>query len=134
MKLVPLTGRRDSASHAIIDLPKGCHTGSSEYASAESEADSNNSIKLHRMSLLPIGSDFIHERLLLVKTEVRSTTGPELPDIKPTGSVQLKYYSEAAMRKYKQDQARMIASRSAISAMVPEKYTPDVVKESVGSR
>ena len=35
---------------------------------------------------------------------------------------------------YEQDQSQMIASQSSIPTMMPEKYTPDVEKESVGLR
>ena len=100
VKLVPLSGRRDLASHAIADLPKGYHTVSPQYPSAESEADSENSIKIQPMPLLPSGAAFIRERMLLVKTEVRSTIGPKLPDIRTSGSGQFKSYPEAAIRKY----------------------------------
>ena len=39
-KLVPLTGERDTVDQTIqpiADIPKGYHTGSSQYMSAESE-------------------------------------------------------------------------------------------------
>ena len=45
--LVPLTGEyksKDQAFLAIADVPRGYHTGSSQYASVESEIDSNESI------------------------------------------------------------------------------------------
>ncbi|MCY0726090.1 hypothetical protein OVW19_30570, partial [Klebsiella pneumoniae] len=69
-KLIPLTGKRESADQAvgtIADVPKGHYTGSSQYASAESEMESDNSVGIQRMSLGPSGAALICDRVESVK-------------------------------------------------------------------
>uniref|UniRef100_A0AAV1U006 Uncharacterized protein n=1 Tax=Peronospora matthiolae TaxID=2874970 RepID=A0AAV1U006_9STRA len=51
-KLVPLTGKREATDQAvgtIADAPRGYHTGSSHYASAEHEIESDDSVGIQRM-------------------------------------------------------------------------------------
>ena len=46
-KLIPLTGKCESADQSLVtiaDVPRGYHTGSSHYASAESEMESDVSV------------------------------------------------------------------------------------------
>uniref|UniRef100_A0AAV1T608 Uncharacterized protein n=1 Tax=Peronospora matthiolae TaxID=2874970 RepID=A0AAV1T608_9STRA len=46
-KLIPLTGRYEPTHqdfNAIADVPRGNHTGSSQYASAQSEMESEDSV------------------------------------------------------------------------------------------
>ena len=50
-KLIPLTGRSGSTDQAITSIIKGGQTEFSQYASAESEADSTDSIYIERMTL-----------------------------------------------------------------------------------
>ena len=117
-KLVPLTGEYDSGDRAIpnvADIPKGYHTGSSQYLSAESEVESDMSINIERMSLGPAGMASVQQNM------------------DATGSGQLSSYFEAAMKKYEQDRARLDASRPAIPRIPQEVSVPDVEMESVGS-
>ncbi|CAI5722019.1 unnamed protein product [Peronospora effusa] len=136
-KLVPRTGERDpvdQTTQPIEDIPKGYHTGSSQYVSAESEGESDDSINMQRMSLGPAGAAHIRERLAPIKAREQSTSALTAEDMNVTGSGQLQSYFEAAMRKYEQDQARMIASRSAIPTKPPKVCISDVDMESAGSR
>ena len=48
-KLIPLTERSESIDQAITLIKEGCQAGSSQYASAVSEADSTDSIDIQRM-------------------------------------------------------------------------------------
>ncbi|CAI5722094.1 unnamed protein product [Peronospora effusa] len=102
--------------------------------SAESEEESDDSINMQRMSLGPAGAAHIRERLAPIKAREQSTTALTAEDMNVTGSGQLQSYFEAAMRKYEQDQARMIASRSAIPTNTPKVCISDVDMESAGSR
>ena len=52
----------DQASTTIADMTKLYHTGSSQYASAESEIDSDASIDIQLMSLGPSEFAHLHER------------------------------------------------------------------------
>ena len=73
--LIPLTVKakvEDQASATIADMTKEYHTGSSQYASAESEVDSDASIGIQRMSLGPSGSAHLHERAKEIRAEPRS--------------------------------------------------------------
>ena len=142
-KLSPLTGNHDAVDQAIMpidDIPKGYHTGSSQYASAESEMGSSDSMNIQRMSLGPTGAALLRERMAPIKIEARSTKEATPQDANPIGSGQLQSYFEAAMKKYAQDQqayARQKASRSNSRSILPttfpESNYPDVEMESVGS-
>ena len=103
-KLIPLTGECDpvdQATQQIVDIPKGYHTGSSQYMSAESEVESDDSsINIQRMSLGPAGATHIRERMAPIKTEARSKTASATQGMNATGSGQLQSYFDAAMRKY----------------------------------
>ena len=74
-KLTPLTGKvktEDKASTAIADMTKEYHTGSSQYASAESDIESDASIGIQQMSLGPSGSAHLLDRAKEIKSEPRS--------------------------------------------------------------
>ena len=131
-KLIPLTGECDCEDQAAPpgqSAPRGYHTGSSQYASAESEVESEDSIPIQRMSLGPSGADLIRERASQKNIQGRSTEVP-------AESGHLQSYFEAAMKKYEEDQrnfARQTARRSRIPAIPQASYVPDVEMESVGS-
>ena len=74
-KLIPLTGKikiEDQAITAIADMPKEFHTGSSQYASAKSEIESDASIGIQRMSLGFSGSAHLLDRAKGIKAKSRS--------------------------------------------------------------
>ena len=124
-KLIPLTGRSNSTDQAITQITEGYHTGSSQYASAESEADSIDSINIQRMSLGTSGAAFIRERTTPINTEARSTDVPTTQRVNPIGSGQLHAYFEAAMKKYEEDQ-QILARQNGIdqgSTLLLKRYT-----------
>ena len=112
-KLIPLTGEcdcEDQAAPPDQSAPRGYHTGSSQYASAESEVESEDSIPIQRMPLGPSGADLIRERASQKNIKGRSTEVP-------ADSGHLQSYFEAAMKIYEEDQrkfARQTDERSRI--------------------
>ena len=62
VKLIPLTGRSGSTDQAMISIIEGYQTGSSQYVSAESEADLTDSIDIQWISLRPSGEVFIRNK------------------------------------------------------------------------
>ena len=74
-KLIPLTGKYESTDQAvatIADTPREQHTGSSQYASAESEMESDDSVGIQRMSLDPSGAAHLRDRGETAKLKPRS--------------------------------------------------------------
>uniref|UniRef100_A0AAV1TWM2 Uncharacterized protein n=1 Tax=Peronospora matthiolae TaxID=2874970 RepID=A0AAV1TWM2_9STRA len=74
-KLITLTEKCESADQAaatIADIPSEYHTGSSQYASAESEMESDDSVGTQRMSLGPSGAAHLRDRVESVKLNSRS--------------------------------------------------------------
>uniref|UniRef100_A0AAV1TUP4 Uncharacterized protein n=1 Tax=Peronospora matthiolae TaxID=2874970 RepID=A0AAV1TUP4_9STRA len=74
-KLISLTGKCKSADQAvatIADVPRGYHAGSSQYASAEYEMESYDSVGIQRMSLGPSGATYLRDRVESVKLNSRS--------------------------------------------------------------
>ena len=135
-KLIPLTGRSGSIDQAIISTKEGCQTGSSQYASAESEADSTDSIDIQRMSLGPSGEVFIRNKTLQAEMETQSTNIPMAQGANQIGPGQLHACFMAAMKKYEEDQrtfARQNANRSRIINTTQDIPPADVEMESIGS-
>ena len=92
-KLILLTGKskiEDQAITTTADMTKEYHTGSSQYASAESKIDSDASIGIQRMSLGPSGSDDLIDR----------ATGDDTSAIQ----VHLLSYIDNAMERFEQRQ------------------------------
>ena len=70
--LVPLTGEyksKDQAFLAIADVPRGYHTGSSQYASAESDIDSDKSMDIQSMALGLSRASHLQARMVRIKDE-----------------------------------------------------------------
>ena len=75
-KLIPLTGKHkvtDQTAASTADAPREYHTGSSQYASAESEVESDDSVCIQRMSLGPSGAAHLRDRVETIKRDPRST-------------------------------------------------------------
>ena len=99
-KLIPLTGEAKvgvQASTTIAGMKKKYHTGSSHYASAESEIDSDASIGIQRMSLGPSGSAHLHYRAKEIRAEPRSAAIHATGDDTAVIQVQLLSYIDSAM-------------------------------------
>ena len=97
----------------IGNILEADHTGSSQYASAGSEAESDMSMGIQRMSLGPAGATFLRKSLDQSEMEARSAQEPIVRGKNCMGSGQLQSYFEAAMMKYEQEQmdrARQAAS------------------------
>ena len=74
-EVVSLTGIRKADDHAeataanhhvgltSAEVPRGYHTKSSQYASAEPEVESGDSIGIQRMSLSPSGAAYLRDRM-----------------------------------------------------------------------
>ena len=97
-KLIPLTERSGSIDQAITSIIEGCQTGSSQYASAVTEADSTDSIDIQRMSLGPSGEVFIRNKTSQAETETQSTNVPMAQGANQIGSGQLHDCFMAAMK------------------------------------
>ena len=54
---------------AIAGTSRGYHTGSSQYASAQSESKLDDSIRIQRMSLGPIEATHFLDHAKIMKTE-----------------------------------------------------------------
>ncbi|CAI5738349.1 unnamed protein product [Hyaloperonospora brassicae] len=117
-KLIPLTDKakiEDQARTTIADMTKEHHTGSSQYASAESESDSEASTGIQRMSLGPSGSSYLHDRAKGIKADPRSAAISTTGDDAVALQVHLLSYIDNAMERYEQRQRNgvgRIASRS----------------------
>lgn len=82
-KLIPRTNEcdcEDQAAPPDHSARRGYHTGSSQYASAKSEVESEDSIPIQRMSLGPSGADLIRKRssqknIKRISTEVPADSG-----------------------------------------------------------
>ena len=88
----------DRALTSINGSPNGEHTGLSRYASAESEEESNDSVKIQRMSLGPRGADLLRKKLELNEAEARSGKPAVTQFINMVESDQVNSYFRAAMR------------------------------------
>ena len=136
-KLIPLTDIADVKEQAIVpmeNIAHDYHTGSSQYASAESEVNSDESIGITRMSLGPTGVALLRDHKMPTKTEQQSRSA----NVNPKGPSNLKSYFEAAMEKFVKDQqAQDQINHQANQVRNPpnqtERYMPDVDMESVGS-
>ena len=108
-KLIPLTGKRKSADQAvatIAEVPRGYHTGSSQYASGESEMESDDSVGFQRMSLGPSGAALLCDRFESVKMNSRSkATGAKGQKTITTQGL-LQTYLDEAMERFRQDQQK----------------------------
>ena len=62
----------DQAIAAIDNVSMGSNTGSSQYESAASDADSDESPEIKRMSLGPSGASMFRRETKPIKTEPRS--------------------------------------------------------------
>lgn len=90
--LIPLVGQKNLVDRPITqftDSPKGYHTGSSHYASAESELCSDESIKIEMISLGPFGMPVLRQRNNPIKMEPRSGAESVVDNTMGMGSDQL---------------------------------------------
>ena len=62
----------------INDFPKEEHTGSSRFASAESEENSNDSFEIQRMSLGPRGADLLRKKFERNEAEAQAEKAPAM--------------------------------------------------------
>ena len=86
------------------------HTGSSRYASAESDLDSDVSFGIQRMSLGPAGAALVGDRMDSANGGARSTPVADLQATNTIESGQLQAYFKAAMDKLIRDHERQNAS------------------------
>ena len=124
---------------AIADAPKGYHTGSSQYVSAESEIESDVSIGIQRMALGPSGANHLRDHMVRIKDESRSAAACAREDVRTNISGPLPTYFKAAMKRFQQEQREqarqaVYSSQTVRRTRKQETYTPDVEMESVGSR
>ena len=74
-KIIPLTGKpktEDQVISTTADIPKEYYTGSSQYASAESEIESDDLVGIQQMALDPSGSNYMIDLAKRSKAESRS--------------------------------------------------------------
>uniref|UniRef100_A0AAV1UZZ2 Retrotransposon gag domain-containing protein n=1 Tax=Peronospora matthiolae TaxID=2874970 RepID=A0AAV1UZZ2_9STRA len=103
---------------------KAEYTGSSRYASAESEMDSDESFGMQRMSLGPTGAAMLENKLDPAKSGIRSTQIPGSQNANTVKPSQLQLCFEAAMDKFIRDREEQGANYPIV---------PDVDMESVDS-
>ena len=84
---------------SIADAPRGYHTGPSEYASAESEIESDELIGIQQMALVPSGAPPLRDVMVRIKDESRSAAACVREDVSPSIPGPLQTYLKAAMRR-----------------------------------
>ena len=114
--------------------PQDEHTGSSRYASAKSEEESNDSFEIQRMSLGPKGANLLRKQFERNEVEGQAGKLSATQFMNMVESDQVNSCFRAAMKKYNPEQARMKAGRSANRHPEPEIYMLDLDMESGGSR
>ena len=70
--LVPWTGEYKHEGKALLtvaDAPRGYHARLSQYASAKSDIESDESIGIQRMALGPTGISHLLDRMVMIKEE-----------------------------------------------------------------
>ena len=140
-KLIPLTVKYESTDQAvatIADTPREQHTGSSQYASAESEMESDDSFGIQRMSLGPSGAAHLRDRSETAKLEPRSMATCTKYQMTTTVQGYLQKYLEEARERVRQDQRErayqaIYPSQRIKPARAHERYNPDVEMESARS-
>ena len=124
----------DQALTSINDSPKGEHTGSSRYASAESEEDSNDPLEIQRNSLGPKGADLLRKTFERNAVEAQAGRSSATQFMNMAESEQLNSYFRSAMKQYELEQAHMNAGQSVNLHFEQEIDMPDIDMKSVGSR
>ena len=140
-KLNPLTGKcesTDQAATTIADVPRGYYTGLSQYASADSEMESDDSVGIQRMSLGQSGAPHLRDRVETIKVEPQSTITCAKEEMTSNMQGYLRTYLDEAIERFHQDQRErayqaIYPSQRIKPARVQETYTPDVEMESVRS-
>ena len=89
----------DQAFLSIADAPRGYHTGPSEYASAESEIESDELIGIQQMALGPSGAPPLRDVMVRIKDESRSAAACVREEVSPSIPGPLQTYLKAAMRR-----------------------------------
>ena len=105
-KLIPLTGKyepMDQEVATIADTPREQHTGSSQYASAESEMESDDSVGIQRMSLGPSGAAHLRDRGETANLDPRSMATCTKDQMTTTMQGYLHNYFEEARERVRQD-------------------------------
>ena len=141
-KLILLMGKCEVTDQAVAttdDAPREYHTGSSQYASAESEMESDDSVGIQRISLGPSGATHLRHRVESVKLNPRSKATCSREQITTTTQGLMHTYLEEAMDSFLQDQRERAyqainPSQRIKPARVHERDIPDVEMESVQSR
>uniref|UniRef100_A0AAV1TYK4 Uncharacterized protein n=1 Tax=Peronospora matthiolae TaxID=2874970 RepID=A0AAV1TYK4_9STRA len=100
------------------------YTGSSRYASAESDMGSDESFGMQRMSLVPTGAAKLKNRLDTANNGMRSTQIPASQNANTVEPSQLQQCSKAAMDKFIRDREEQRGNYPIV---------PDVKMESVDS-
>ena len=115
--LVPLTGNYDSADRdptttVKVEEKRRSPAVSSQYASAESDADESDHLEIRRMSLGPSGAALLRSRHGHTAPDVRASDSSvtQFPAIGNSDQIQI--YVEKAVEKLLQDQHRQ-RSRAA---------------------
>ena len=132
--LITLTGEykhEDQAFLAIADTPSGYHTGSSQYAPAESEIESDEPIGIQRMELGISGETYPRDRMVRIKEESRSAAACAREEVRPNIPGPIQTYLEAAMRHFQQEQREqsrqaVYPSQNVRRTRKQETYIPDV--------
>uniref|UniRef100_A0AAV1TFH2 Retrotransposon gag domain-containing protein n=1 Tax=Peronospora matthiolae TaxID=2874970 RepID=A0AAV1TFH2_9STRA len=141
-KQIPLKGKCESADQAvatIADVPREYHTGSSQYASAESEMESDDSVGIQRMSLGPSGATHVRDRVESVKLNSRSKAKGAYEQMATNTQELLQTYLDEAIERFRRDQQKrayqaIYPSQRIKPARSRERFTFDVEMESVQSR
>ena len=136
-----LTGKcesTDQAATTIADVPRGYHTGSSQYASADSGMESDDSVGIQRVSLGPSGAVHLRDRDEMIKIEPQTTITCAKGEMTSTMQGHLRTYLDEAIERFHQDQQKrsyqaIYPSQRIKPARVQETSTPDVEMESVRS-
>uniref|UniRef100_A0AAV1UWH8 Uncharacterized protein n=1 Tax=Peronospora matthiolae TaxID=2874970 RepID=A0AAV1UWH8_9STRA len=115
-----LSQERDSTDRNV----KEEYTGSSRYASSESDMDSDESFGMQRMSLGPTGAAMLKNRLDPANSGIRSTQISASQNANTVEPSQLQTYFKATMDNF-------IRDREEQGAIYP--IVPDVEMESVDS-
>ena len=129
-----MVGLRETIDKPRIDDHKEYLTGSSQYASAESEVMSDESMDMRRMSLGPTGATFLRDQITSIKAEPTPVIAPVITNNMSLGQMQKLF--TGAMEKFMKEQ-RQIKSEDRMGRSQNEKTSQDfsdVEMESVGSR
>ena len=102
----------DQAFLSIADAPRGYHTGPSEYASAESEIESDELIGIQQMALGPSGATRLRDRVVRIKDESCSAAACARKDLSQNYLGPLQTYFEAIVDVFSKRHVNKLAKQS----------------------